>query len=69
MPATLPLKIRRLRATMELKGLSLEDVEVCTGIPYAVASRLLNNKLDRPERFATIAHFIKTAPMPEKGAK
>lgn len=72
MPAPLPLKIRRLRASMEMKGLSLSDIAAGVDMPYAVASRLLNARPEsaaRTARLKDIAAFIKAAPMPEEVAR
>lgn len=61
-----PLSLRQLKADMVLKGLSLNDVSSAAGVPYPVASAILNGRLDQPERLILIRKIIADAPMPEE---
>lgn len=61
-----PLSIRKLRATMELKGLNLQDVSTLSGVPYNTCCQILKGRLINPERLAKITSAIKEAEMPEE---
>jgi len=59
-----PLSLRRLRADMELKDLSLADVARLSGIPYTVLSALLNGRIVNPKHLARARAAIHLAAMP-----
>jgi hypothetical protein len=63
-----PLPLRKLRAEMALKALSVTDVHRLTGIPLAAVSQILGGHLVDPTRLAKIRSAIRKAPMPEEVA-
>jgi len=68
MSANRPLEIRKLRADMALKNLSLTDVHRRSGVGYAQCSQVLNGHLRHASYLARIRQAIKSAPQPEAGA-
>ena len=62
-PAT-PLELRKLKANMALKGLSLTDLCIKTRIPYVTISRILNGRVDLPKSLELIRNAITNEPMP-----
>lgn len=63
-----PLPIRRLRAAMELKALTLKDVVDAAGVNYTTASATLTGRHHNPQTLAKLKKVIKAAPMPEEVA-
>ena len=61
---TLPL--RKLKAKMEIKALSLRDVATRSGVPYNTCSLILNGRFVDPEYLRRIKKAINDAPMPEE---
>ena len=53
---------RRLKSQMVLKGLSLGDVSLRSGVPYNTCSLILNGRLVHPRYFSLIRSAIRTAP-------
>lgn len=68
MPATTPLPLRKLRAEMVLKDLSLEDVSERSGVGYTQCSQILKGRLIHPAWLEKIRETITTAPMPKEVA-
>lgn len=64
MNAVPPLEIRKLRAAMELKNLSLRDVSARSGVGYSQCSQILNGRLNHAAYFNRIRRAIRTAPKP-----
>jgi transcriptional regulator with XRE-family HTH domain len=64
MNAAPPLPIRKLRAEMEMKNLSLKQVSALSGVTYSQCSMILNGRLLHPQFFAKIRRAIKAAPAP-----
>ena len=65
---TTPIEIRRLRARMELKELSLKDVADAANGPYATCSQILKGRLVHPEYLRRIKAAIRRAPQPLEAA-
>lgn len=61
-----PIPLRRLRAAMALKALSVTKVAERAGIPVATTSQILGGRLHDPSRLARLRKVIKEAPMPEE---
>lgn len=57
-----PLPIRELRAQMELKEISLEEVSTRAGVSYTTASAVLNARVFYREAFFKLKHAIEDAP-------
>lgn len=68
MGALSPLPVRKLRAEMVLKNLSLRDVSDRSGVGYAQCSQILNGRLIHSGYFARISRVIKAAPQPKEAA-
>lgn len=68
MNAPPPLPLRKLRAEMVLKDLSLMEVSDRSGVPYAQCSQVLNGRLIHPVYFEKIRAAIKEAPQPKEPA-
>ncbi len=64
-----PLGIRKLRAEMEIKNLSLGDVSKASRIPYPTVSGILNGRLISPDRLERIEDAIRRAKYLEAAAK
>jgi len=60
----LPLKLRRIRAMKELKGLSLRDVAERAHVPYATTSSILSGMKLHSEFLNRIHDAVYFAPMP-----
>lgn len=65
---TAPLPMRKLKAQMVLKGLSLGDVSRRSRVPYQQCSEILNGTRVHPEKARKIRHAIETAPVLEEVA-
>jgi transcriptional regulator with XRE-family HTH domain len=63
-----PLNLRRLKAEMVLKGLSLTEVAKKSKVRYQLASLILNGRFNDPGSLLKIETTIKGAPMPEATA-
>ena len=61
---TPPLHIRKLRAEMELKDLSLRAVSDRSGVNYGTASSVLSGRRVHPEELKRLSQAIRTAPVP-----
>jgi transcriptional regulator with XRE-family HTH domain len=61
------IPMRNLKAKMMLKDLSLKDVSRRSGVPYTMASAILNGRMVHPEYARRIQRAIEGAPAP-KGA-
>lgn len=59
-----PLKLRKLKAEMELKELDLATVAKRARVPYATASQVLNGRLRDPLRLQKLSTVIERAPTP-----
>lgn len=64
MNAVPPLPLRKLRAEMQLKNLSLREVSERSGVRYAQASQVLKGRLIHPGYLELIRRVIKAAPHP-----
>lgn len=63
-----PLAIRKLRAEMALKNLSLIDVSRRSGVGYAQCSQILNGRLVHADYCEKIRRAIKAAREPKEAA-
>jgi transcriptional regulator with XRE-family HTH domain len=65
-----PLKFRRVRAAMQLKCLTLQDLTSLTGIDVSTVSRVLSNHpvAEADKKFAAIKDAVEKAPMPKEAA-
>ena len=61
-----PTPLRKLKAQMAMKDLSLKDVHELSGVPYAQCSQVLNGRLIHEEYFRRIRKAIREAPMPQE---
>ena len=61
-----PAPLRKLKAEMVLKDLSLGDVARKARIPYTSASAILNGKRVDPKSLKRLERVITTSPMPEE---
>ena len=57
-----PLPIRRLRAKMEMKMLTMRSISATTGIPYTSVSAILCGRLVHPQYLRRIQIAIEDAP-------
>lgn len=62
----LPIEIRRLRARMEMKDLSLKKLSEAANVPYATCSQILNGRLIHPEYLRRIKAAIRKSPLPSE---
>jgi transcriptional regulator with XRE-family HTH domain len=62
---TVPIELRRLRAKMNLKGLSLKEVSRLSGVGYTYCSNILAGRFNDATRLMAIKRAIRNAPMPE----
>lgn len=60
-----PVKIRRLRAQMELSNLTLKEVSDRSGVGYSNCSMILCGRLHDPEKLAKIVAVIKAGRGPK----
>jgi len=63
-----PLAIRKLRAEMELKNLSLRAVAEAAEVNYSIASQVLSGRLIHPRALAKIRAVIKATRSPEEAS-
>lgn len=63
-----PVPLRKLKAQMVLRDLSVRDVSTLSGVPYATTSQILNGKLVQPEFLQRIKRAIHSAPLPQEAA-
>lgn len=63
---TPPLSLRRLKADMVLKHLSLSAVARSAKINPSVASDILNGRRNDPQRLSKLRSVISLAKMPEE---
>ena len=54
MSAVPPLQVRKLRAEMQMKNLSLKEVSAASGVTYSQCSQILNGRLLHAEFLAKI---------------
>lgn len=57
-------RLRKLKAEMVLKELSLRDVSQRSGVPYGTCSQILNGRLIHPSYFKRIRAAILNARSP-----
>ena len=60
--------MRKLKARMALKGLSLKDVSDLSGVNYSYCSLILSGIRNNPDELKKIKAAIRNAPMPEEAA-
>jgi hypothetical protein len=60
--------LRRLKAKMVIKGLSLKEVSDLSGVEYTRCSMILNGKFNDPLALRKIKEAIRNAPMPQEAA-
>jgi len=58
--------LRKLKARMALKGLSLGDISKLSGVDYATCSQILNGRRIHPEYLRRIKQAIRKAPQPQE---
>lgn len=58
-----PMELRKLRAAMQLKDLSMRDISAETRIPYTTVSGVLCGRLINPQYLQRIQDMIETAPV------
>ncbi len=68
MNGTTPLPLRKLRAEMVMKDLTLEDVSRLSEVGYTQCSQILKGRLIHPGWLEKIREAIKKAPMPKEVA-
>jgi hypothetical protein len=61
-----PLHLRKLKADMALKDLTLTQVAKAAGVPLSMASEILNGIRNDPLRLNRLSAEIQRAPMPSK---
>ena len=61
-----PLRVRRAKADMQMKQLSLRQVAKLAGMNYSTVSQVLNGRLNSPARLAKIERVIERCAMPEE---
>jgi predicted transcriptional regulator len=61
-----PGSLRRLKAKMALKGLTLREVASRANVPYSTASNVLNGAWIHREYLRRLEKAIREAPMPEE---
>ena len=62
------IPMRKLKAQMVLKDLSLKDVHRRSGVPYQQCSEILNGTRIHAEKLARIKRAIELAPTPKEVA-
>lgn len=63
-----PLSIRKLRAQMELKSLTMTSVATRAGIRLSRASEVLNGRRNDPAALRELKRVIREAAMPQEAA-
>lgn len=63
-----PTPLRKLKAQMALKDLSLKDVSRRSGVPYQQCSEILNGTRVHSAKAALIKRSIESAPTPKEVA-
>jgi hypothetical protein len=58
--------LRKLKAQMIIKGLSLGDVARLARVPYTTASSILNGQLVHPEYRRQLENAVRQAPTPQE---
>lgn len=61
-----PVPIRKLKAQMALKDLTLLKVSELSGVEYSVCSRILNGRVIHPEYLRRIKEAIQKSPAPDR---
>ncbi|GEM_PF-7055559 len=64
-----PLKVRKLKAQIVLKGLSLGEVVRRAKVNYTAASSVLSGKRIDETTFKKLKETVEKAPMPGEGAE
>lgn len=59
-----PLPLRRLRAKMLIKNLTMRDVATAAEVPYTTACAILRGRLIHPEHLQRLRGVIESAPAP-----
>jgi predicted transcriptional regulator len=63
-----PVPLRKLKAAMALKDLSLRDVATRANVPYGTACQILNGNWMHAEYLRRIKKAIREAPEPQEAA-
>jgi predicted transcriptional regulator len=63
-----PLTLRRLKADMALKNLTLREVAALASVPYVTASNIINGRQIHATYLGRIARAISNARMPREVA-
>jgi predicted transcriptional regulator len=63
-----PVPLRKLKAQMVMKDLSLRDVSRLANVPYGTTGNILNGLWVHPEYLRRIKKAIEEAPTPREAA-
>ena len=55
-----PIELRKLRAAMQLRDISMRDISAATGIPYTTVSGVLCGRLIHPQYLQRIIKAIES---------